>query len=104
MDINARNLNKAGVIYSLRGEHDIAIRFYLTALSLDPTYSYAHYNLATAYYKKGMYLHAIEEFSYYLQLSPFALDREHVIEKIEKLRNKILSEELEKVILNDERR
>jgi len=103
MEITAKNLNKAGIIYSLRGEHDIAIKFYLTALSLDPTYSHAHYNLATSYYKKGMFLHAIAEFNHYLQLDQFAPDYERVIEKIEKLKNKIFLEELEKVTLNSER-
>jgi len=101
MDINAKNINKAGIIYSLRGEHDVAIKFYTKALSLDPTYCYSHYNLATSYYKKGMFLHAIEEFCMYLQLYPDAPDHGCVEDKIEKLRHNILKEE--KILLEKSR-
>ena len=93
MDIDAKNLNKAGIIYSLRGEHDVAMKFYIKALSLDPTYCYSHYNLATSYYKKGMLLHAIEEFCIYLRSYPDAPDYSCVEDKIKKLRHKILEEE-----------
>jgi serine/threonine protein kinase/Flp pilus assembly protein TadD len=54
--------NNLGLALRARGDVDGAIRRYLAALQIDPTYAMAHYNLGNARHEKGQLDDAIAEY------------------------------------------
>ena len=56
------DFNRQGVSLDSQGKIDDAINKYKKALRLEPNNREAHYNLAVAYNKKGLFKEAIEEY------------------------------------------
>ncbi|MBM4262081.1 MAG: tetratricopeptide repeat protein [Deltaproteobacteria bacterium] len=59
-----------GVVDSLEGNSNGAIRNFLAALELDPQYSEAHFNIGTVYYKIGNLKKAEEAFLKAIEIEP----------------------------------
>jgi protein O-mannosyl-transferase len=62
--------NNLGNIYQSKGQFDMAIEQYQTALRLNPDYAEAHYNLGITYKSKGQLDLAIEQYRTALRLDP----------------------------------
>ena len=87
--INEKILNRAGVILSLQGKAAQAIEVYKKTLEINSSYSYAHFNLATECLKSRFPEQAIYEYEKYLEYNPNTEDREKILDKIYRLKEKI---------------
>ena len=62
--------NNRGIDYGEKGEHDLAIKDFTTAIELKPDYAFAYNNRGAVYRNKGEHDKAIEDCSKAIQLKP----------------------------------
>ncbi|MGD0281007.1 MAG: tetratricopeptide repeat protein, partial [Dissulfurispiraceae bacterium] len=62
--------NNLGIAYASKGQLDLAVAEYQTALRLKPDYAEAHFNLGIAYASKGQLDPAVAEYQTALRLKP----------------------------------
>ena len=63
-------LNHYNVFYKLKGEIELAIQNYDTAMKLDPSFAYAYNNRGIIYYEREDYDLAIIDYTKAIELRP----------------------------------
>jgi len=68
--MKARDLDKLGVEFGMKGDYEKAIVWFNEAIAIDPMYAPAYNNRGLSLYKLGYFKEAIEDYDEAIRLLP----------------------------------